>query len=146
MFKGELSISKIQSAHSKSNHKLDGLIEPLGLKQNSSKQETIAMLHGEGAGSIYRQLRDTSSQVPILNYMLYLGVWMSGDLSNKREITSRLAAAWKRWKIFSPLWFANSPSLRIRKLFFCPLFIILGSLRWKPSCCPQQSMISLLNS
>ena len=97
IFSSAPSLGTHSTVHIQHDTLLDTFINPIGLFQNKGKKETILSFRDTGAHLAHRAIKNIPDQF-VLDDMLYLGSWLTGSGSNTPELTSRINAAWKRWK------------------------------------------------
>ena len=102
-----------------SNNNLTENIQPIGVAQNTSKQEITATIFGEGSRSLERQIRKNKlGNRRLLPNLKYLGVFLADNGKNTKEINARLNAAWTKWYMFSKLITDDEAPFHVRRLCF----------------------------
>ena len=70
---------------------------------------------------MFKILSHLDRPLPVLDKLKYLGVWLSDSGAAGPEMSARLAAAWRRWNMFTSIWFNKDLNLRLRRMLFVAL-------------------------
>lgn len=85
--------------------------------QNKLEQDIIFSLHGPGSHTLERMLK-AKLQQQVVDCMLYLGVWISSNGNNTREVNARVLGAWIKWNAFRQLFCKCAIPVVIRRICF----------------------------
>ena len=114
-----LDIVQMQDLIQASNENLTEHIEPIGIGQNTKKQEITVACFGVKSREVEREIRKHKlGGKNILQQLKYLGSWISENGSNTRELNARLEAAWQKWFMFSKLLTDSDIPFAVRRLCF----------------------------
>jgi len=102
-------------------------IRPIGVAQNTKKQEIAMSVFGEGSRTLERQIRkDKLGGRKLVPNLKYLGVFLADNGKNTKEISARLNAAWTKWYMFSKLITDEDAPFLVRRL--CLINMVYNAL------------------
>jgi hypothetical protein len=114
-----LDTNQMQEIVQASNTNLTEQITPIGVGQNTKKQEITVACFGANSRNIERDIRKNKlGGKNILHQLKYLGSWISESGSITKEINARLEVAWKKWFMFSKLLTDSDIPFTVRRLCF----------------------------